>query len=297
MQRKKDTRQNLIENLRRFYDQSTRFDQEELTSGNEMTAFSECVSEEVNWIQEHNVLGAWGMKKADIQYDPKEFGKRCKEARVARGYTQKEVAKQLLCNTHGYISGIENGKVKVDILALEALSLLYHKLPLYLLGFEDNKLLNHAIFLANHPQDKWQRLILNILLDPDSLGLSVEQPLEQQLAYINAVTKLALLPDYIANNLMKIAEIIPLLIQCKKQELEEQSPFLSTALPVNIIHHSDLRQAWCGAQEVLTRLSAHNPEWLIFLAKVFMKRPEWIVLLTQIAENGGYSLYKQNAEK
>jgi transcriptional regulator with XRE-family HTH domain len=67
-----------------------------------------------------------GMKKTIYADEYKTFIKRLKEARIAAGLTQVEVAKKL-GSTQAYISKVEKCQLRVDALELKRLAKIYGK--------------------------------------------------------------------------------------------------------------------------------------------------------------------------
>ena len=148
MRREKGKNQQILQELRESLDQRE-FSQE----GEEGQSFAARVEAEIRRIKTEGILGRWGMKGADIRYDPKELGKRCRDARMKKGYPLTEVQARLSCKTHSYLSAIEHGKKRISFFMLEALSLLYHTMPKYLLGLEE-KVPESAILLADRHIDR-----------------------------------------------------------------------------------------------------------------------------------------------
>jgi len=72
------------------------------------------------------------MKKTIYDDDYKVFVKKLKKARNEAGLTQVQVAKKLGC-TQAYLSKVESGQLRVDVLELKRLAGLYGKNSSYFL--------------------------------------------------------------------------------------------------------------------------------------------------------------------
>lgn len=66
------------------------------------------------------------MKKSIYSNDYKFLIKQLKKARIEAGFNQKEVANKLN-RTQSYISKIESGQLRVDVIQLKELAELYKK--------------------------------------------------------------------------------------------------------------------------------------------------------------------------
>lgn len=66
------------------------------------------------------------MNKAIYSQDHKDLVKKLKQARIDAGVDQKQVAK-LLGKTQSYISKIESGQRRVDIIQLKSFAKIYKK--------------------------------------------------------------------------------------------------------------------------------------------------------------------------
>lgn len=160
MRRKNESSQKILQELRVLCDQKDNCQED----GREVS-FATRVKDEMNWIDQEKILGGWGNKGTDIRYNLKEFGTRCRDARMKKGYPLKEVAIRLSYKTHSYLSEIECGKKTVDSVMLETLSLLYHVMPKYLLGLEEQPL-ESPTFVADRYIDECRFLILKHLASP-----------------------------------------------------------------------------------------------------------------------------------
>lgn len=74
----------------------------------------------------------------DMEKFKREFGQRVREARVAKGMTQEELAQKLgySDNGKGMISKIENGKVEPPISKLFSLASILNTSIVYLMGWD-----------------------------------------------------------------------------------------------------------------------------------------------------------------
>ena len=298
MRRKNADRQKMLMKLRKLCDRKDAFQWPQ-----RRIWFSDRVKDELQWIEDQKILGTWGGKGQDIRYDPHVFGDRCRKARMEKRYSEKEVANRLSCKTHSYISGVEDGSVKVDIVMLEAFSLLYHKMPKYLLGLEE-KSPESAVFVANRCVDKCEFLILNHLATLETFDFSAEWSWDDRLAYIEAVTKLGGLPDSIVHDLLKISEIIPILQKIYKTPIPEKHKLSERLLPFynqptfcckDEQKRELANKVWHDLQRTFDDLCDHNPEWLFFIAQIIVEQPECIFLLLYIIEHGEFILSGSNA--
>lgn len=289
MRRKKADREEMLEKHQKLYNWKDISEEEEKD-------FSNHVRKELQSIEDQKILGTWGEKGKDIRYDPHVFGSRCRAARIEKKYSQEDVARRLGCNAHSYISGVESGRVKVDILMLEELSLLYRKMPQYLLGITEEPL-KSSLIVADRVVDEYEFFIFNSLFDPEQFVLPTTQNLDDRIAYINDVAALGRLPDYVACDLIKISEILPAL-QKMNEHPSPKAKYEYSKYEELIASYEDYQErmkvitARCELHTVLDNLCNQNPEWLIFIAKVMAEQPELISLLRDIAEKGGYKLSK-----
>ena len=296
MRREKGKNQQILQELRESLDQRE-FSQE----GEEGQSFAARVEAEIRRIKTEGILGRWGMKGADIRYDPKELGKRCRDARMKKGYPLTEVQARLSCKTHSYLSAIEHGKKRISFFMLEALSLLYHAMPKYLLGLEE-KVPESAILLADRHIDKCRFLVQNSISDPKSFGFPAEQSLDEILDYIESITKLGCVPVSAARSIMEISMKIPSLQRIKAEKELNENKFPKGLLPpprqlmslgTESPEYKEANEAWCKLQVTLDRLYENNPEWLIFIAQAIAKGPKCFSSLVEFVRLGGFTSSEQ----
>lgn len=268
--------------------------------------FPKRVKKEIQWIEENKILGTWGKKGEDIQYDKRIFADRCRSVREEKEYSQEEVAKNLLLKTHAYISELERGEKRVSITILEALSLLYRKEPKYLLGLEDAPL-ESATYCDDRYVDHCEYFILNSLFSPQLFALSPEVIKSKRLKYTNAVTKLSKLPDSTARDLMDILKMIPSLKEITDLSIfdghghnaelcTDRHPFSQWDQLITQYkddqERAELNNARVETLSASETLCDRNPTWLILISRIIKTKPEWIFCILYIAENGGYTPIK-----
>lgn len=260
-------------------------------------SFASMVETEMLWIKKNRILGNWGTKGAEIQYDMKEFGSRCRKARTKKGYSLEEVATRLSYKTHSYLSAIETGKKAVNPFTLESLSLLYHEMPKYLLGLEE-KSKKSAILLADRYIDKCRFLVQNSISDPESFGFPAEQSLDEILDYIKSITKLGCVPVPAARNIVEISMKIPILQRVQSTKNLNRNEFTKGLLPPpyqlmslrsDCPEYAKVSEAWCDLQDALDNLYENNPEWLALIAQVIAKGPKYFSFLLDFVESGEFT--------
>lgn len=297
MRRKNDSSLKILQKLRELYDQKDGFQED----GREVS-FAARVKDEMNWIDQENILGNWGNKALDIRYDPKEFGKRCRDARMKKGYSLKEVAIRLSYKTHSYLSEIERGKKKVDPIMLETLALLYHVMPKYLLGLEESPLVS-PVFVADRYIDTCRFLIQNSISDPNSFGRPSEQSLDEVLDYIKNITMLGGLSVSAVRNIIEISMRMPSLQKIKTTKKLNTNKFPQGLLkpPRQLIQlgkndpkYEEVNSTWGKLQNTLDSLYETNPEWLVFIAHTIAEGPEYFPLLINIVKLGGFAVSEMN---
>ena len=276
--------------LLEFRDREEFFD-----SPSEPRLFSSVVEEQIQWIEANEILGTWGGQGQDIKYDKNVFGERCTAARKECQYSEKMVARLLSYKTHTYLSGLEQGSMKLNIFTLELLALLYHKTPKYLLGLEDAGPISSMYYSEKH-KDYCEYLVLNSLFAPQLFDCPTDQVREVRLKYINAVIKLSRLPDCTICALMEIAARVPALKKTAKVELKKNKFYKKLRSPQEelLLQYEDYSQrirmieVYGEILNALNSLCEHNPEWLIFIAQVIAKQPDLIFLVQNIVEQGGF---------
>ena len=256
------------------------------------------IEEEIQWIKANKILGTWGGKGQDIQYDKKVFGARCKAARKECRYSEVAVAKHLSYKSHTYISGLEQGRVLVSITTLELLALLYHKMPKYLLGLEEAGLKSAVYFSVEDTYiDHCKYFILNSLFAPRLFDCPAKHTGEERLTYINAVIKLSCLPDCVIGKLTEIAKMIPALREVCGNSIPSNHKFYERLPGFRIelgqqyedyTQQSKMLTAHAEIQSALDSLRNHNPNWLIWIAQVMAQRPDLILFTLYIVEQGGF---------
>ena len=296
MNRKDTKRLQILQDLRENLDQREIFQE-----GEEGRSFAARVEAEMRWIEMESIRGCWGKKGADIRYDPKELGKRCRDARMKKGYPLKEVKERLSYETHSYLSGIEHGKKHISSFMLEALSLLYHAMPKYLLGLEE-KVPESAILLADRHIDECRFLIQNSISAPESFGFPSEQSLDEILDYIKSITKLGCIPVSAARSIMEISMKIPSLQRIKAEKKLNGNKFPKGLLPpprqlmslsTDSPEYQEANEVWGKFQGALDSLYENNPEWLAFIAQAIAKGPKCFSSLVDIVEFGEFTSSEQ----
>lgn len=296
MRRDKGESQQILQELRDRLDQME-FSQE----GEEGQSFAARVRAEMTWIDEEGILGGWGEKGTHTRYDKKELGSRCRDARMKKGYSQKEVANRLVYKTHSYLSAVENGKHPIDPFMLEGLSLLYHAMPKYLLGLEE-KPPEPAILFADRYEDQCRFLIQNSISDPKSFGFPAEQSLDERLDYIKSITTLGSVPVSAARSIMEVSAKTPSLRRIDTAKKLNRSKFPQDLLPpprqlmslgTDSPEYKEASEAWRKLQVTLDRLCENNPEWLAFIAHAIEKGPKCFSTLVDIANLGGFTSSEQ----
>lgn len=297
MRRKNESSLKILQELRELYDQK-----EDCQEDGREVSFAAQVKDEMNWIDQENILGGWGNKGADIRYDSKEFGKRCRDARVKKRYSLKGVATHLSYKSHSYLSEIERGKKKVDPVMLETLSLLYHVMPKYLLGLEEQPLVS-PVFVADRYIDKCRFLIQNSISDPKAFGLPSKRNLNEILDYIKNIIMLGCLPVSAVCNILEISIRMPSLqkIKTTKEIDMEKFPQGLRKPPQQLIslskdapEYEKVNNVWGQLQNTLDSLYETNPEWLVFIAHTIAEGPEYFPLLINIVKLGGFAVSEMN---
>ena len=296
MRRDEGTNQQILQELRESLDQREFFQEEE-----EGRSFAARVEAEMRWIEMERIRGCWGEKGKHIRYDKKELGNRCRDARMKKGYSLKEVANRLVYKSHSYLSAVENGKHPIDPFMLEALSLLYHAMPKYLLGLEE-KVPESAILLADRYEDQCRFLIQNSISDPKSFGFPAEQSLDERLDYIKSITILGSVPVSTARSIIEVSAKTPSLRKINTAQKPNRSKFPQGLLPpprqlmslgTESPEYKETNEAWCKLQVTLDRLYENNPEWLIFIAQAIAKGPKCFSSLVEFVRLGGFTSSEQ----
>lgn len=296
MRRKDSDCQQILQDLRENLDQRE-FSQE----GEEGRSFAARVRAEMTWIDEEKILGGRGEKGKHIRYDKKELGDRCRDARMKKGYSLKEVENRLVYKTHSYLSAVENGKKIIDPFMLEGLSLLYHAMPKYLLGLEE-KPPEPAILFADRYEDQCRFLIQNSISDPKSFGFPAEQSLDERLDYIKSITILGSVPVSTARSIIEVSAKTPSLRKINTAQKPNRSKFPQGLLPpprqlmslgTESPEYKEANEAWCKLQVTLDRLYENNPEWLIFIAQAIAKGPKCFSSLVEFVRLGGFTSSEQ----
>jgi transcriptional regulator with XRE-family HTH domain len=79
-----------------------------------------------NWNVSLNTRGLWAMVKAIYSKEHRSLVERLRKARKEKGLDQRDVAK-LLEVSQSYISKIESGQRRIDIVQLKAFAKIYRK--------------------------------------------------------------------------------------------------------------------------------------------------------------------------